>query len=45
MSFVVRPMTKLNIQFVDATIETPRERVLFGKISWARTQATGPDVC
>jgi hypothetical protein len=42
MSRVVRPMMKLNIQLVEATIETPRERMLLGKSSWVSTHATGP---
>lgn len=42
MSRVVNPIMKLNIQLVDATIDTPRERMLLGKISCVMTHATGP---
>ena len=42
MSLVVRPMMKLNIQLVEATMETPRERMELGKISCVSTHATGP---
>jgi hypothetical protein len=42
MSFVVKPTIKFPIQFVLATIDTPRERIEFGKISCVITHATGP---